>query len=90
MPGDQSCLVFVSESFLAVEYTLPAKYMNYFLFQRFFAFFWSVQDVSVIEIHSYEPILLLGSQFALNRPMKSKGSKTIMSLNFLIRLWLEF
>ena len=31
-----------------------------------------------------------GSQFALNRKMKRKGSKTIMSLFFSIRLWLEF
>ena len=37
------------------------KIYGIFLFQRFFAFLWSVQDVSVIEIHSYEPILLLGS-----------------------------
>ena len=31
-----------------------------------------------------------GSLFALNSKMKSKGSKTIMSLFFSIRLWLEF
>ena len=36
------------------QYTLPATNMNFFLFQRFFAFLWSVQGVSVLEIHSYE------------------------------------
>ena len=41
--------------------TLPAKNMEYFLFERFFAFLWSVQGVSLLEIHSYEQILLLGS-----------------------------
>ena len=29
------------------SYTLPAKNMEYFLFQRFFAFLWSVQGVSI-------------------------------------------
>ena len=42
-------------------HTLPAKNMEYFLNQRFFAYLWSVQGVSVLEIHSYEQILLLGS-----------------------------
>ena len=41
-------------------HTLPAKNMEYFLFQRFFAFLWGLQGVSVLEIHSYEQILLLG------------------------------
>ena len=42
------------------EYTLPAKNMEYFLFQRFFVFLWSVQGVSVLEIHFYKQILLWG------------------------------
>ena len=33
--------------------------MEYFVFQRFFAFLWSAKSVSVLEIHSYEQILLL-------------------------------
>ena len=39
--------------------TLPAKNMEYFLFQRFFAFLWDAQGVSLFKIHSYEYILLL-------------------------------
>ena len=42
------------------EYTLPAKIMEYFPFQRFFAFLWCMKGVSLFEIHSYEQILLLG------------------------------
>ena len=42
------------------RHTLPAKDMEYFLFQLFFAFLWSVQGVSVLDLHSYEPILLFG------------------------------
>ena len=42
-------------------YTLPAKNMEYFLFQRHFTFLWGVHGVSVLEIHSNEQILLLGS-----------------------------
>ena len=41
-------------------YTLPAKNMEYFLFQRFCAYLWSVEGVSVPEIHSYGQILPLG------------------------------
>ena len=40
-------------------YTLPAKNMEYLLFQRFFAILWGVQGVSVLEIHSYEQMLLV-------------------------------
>ena len=29
-------------------YTLPAKNMEYFLFQRLFAFLWGVQGISVL------------------------------------------
>ena len=34
--------------------------MEYFLIQRIFAFLWSVQGASVLEIHSYEEILRWG------------------------------
>ena len=34
--------------------------MEYFVFLRFFAFLWCVQGVSVLEIHFYKQILLLG------------------------------
>ena len=40
-------------------YTLPAKNMEYFSFQRLLAFLWDVQGVFVLEIHSHEQILLL-------------------------------
>ena len=33
--------------------------MEYFLLQRFFAFLWSVKGVSVLELQSHEPILVL-------------------------------
>ena len=36
------------------------KNMEYFLFQRFCAYLWSVQGISVLEIHAYEQILPLG------------------------------
>ena len=37
----------------AYEYTLPAKNMEYFVFQRLFAFLWSVQGVSDLKyIHT--------------------------------------
>ena len=51
----------VKLAFMSHIYTLPAKNMeNSFSFQRFFAFLWSVQGFSVLEIQSHEPILLLG------------------------------
>ena len=43
----------------SLVYTLPAKNMEYFLFQRLFAFLWGVQGIAVLEILSYEQILLL-------------------------------
>ena len=43
-----------------IRYTLPAKNMESFLFHRIFAFLRGVQGVSVLEIHPYEQILLLG------------------------------
>ena len=39
--------------------TLPAKIMEYFLFQRYFAFLYNMQGASVLEIHSYEQIIIL-------------------------------
>ena len=46
--------------YVSITTTLPAKNMEYFLLQQFFAFLWSVQGVSVLQIHSCERILLLG------------------------------
>ena len=48
--------------------------MGYFLFHQFFAFLWGVQGVSVLEMHSYEQISLLG-ELALYSKMKRKGKK---------------
>ena len=61
-----------------------------FFFSDFFAILWGVQGVSILEIHYYEQLLLLGSYLVLNIKMKRKGSKTIISVFFSIRLWLEF
>ena len=72
------------------EDTLPAKNMEYFLFHRFFCFLLGVQGVSILEIHSYEQILLLMKLISTHSKMKRKGSKTITSAVFSIRLWLEF
>ena len=55
-------------------HTLPAKNMEYFLFQRFFAFLWSVQGVSVFEIHSCEEILLLGELICTLQQNKAQRS----------------
>ena len=49
-----------------------------------------MQGVSVLEIHSYEHILLLESLLTLNSKMKRKCSKTSISVFFAIRRWLEF
>ena len=48
-----NCMIWTSQD------TLPAKNMEYFLFQRRFAFLWAVQGISVLETLSYEQILLL-------------------------------
>ena len=45
--------------YTSITYTLPAKNMEYFLFQRLFAFLWAEQGIFVLEILSYEQILLL-------------------------------
>ena len=54
-----SWLIMTEQASHLQEYTLPAKNMEYFLFQRLFAFLWAVQGISELEILSYEQILLL-------------------------------
>ena len=56
-------------------YTLPAKNMEYFVFQRFFAFLWGVKGVSVLEIHSYEQILLLGQLISTEQQNEAQSFK---------------
>ena len=65
--------------------TLPAKNMEYFLFQRFFDFLCSAQGVSVFEIHSYEQILLLGELISTQQQNEAQ----IISVFSSIKLWLE-
>ena len=62
-PGDERRLVSSFDLQRLVgkaHYTLPAKNMEYFLFQWLFAFLWGVHGVSALEIHPYEQILLWG------------------------------
>ena len=41
--------------------TLPAKNMEYFIFQRFLCILWCVWGISLFDLHSYKQILLLGN-----------------------------
>ena len=56
-------------------YTLPAKNTECFLFQRIFAFLWSVQRVSVLEIYSFEQISLFGELFNIWQQNEAQRSK---------------
>ena len=53
--------------------TLPAKNMEYFLFQRFCAILWSAQPVSELEIHTHEQILPLGE--LITTQQQNKGHR---------------
>ena len=54
-----------------LHYALRAKNMEHFSFHRFFAFLWGVQDVSVLEIHSYEQILFWGELISTKQQNKA-------------------
>ena len=72
-------------------YTLPAKNTEDFTFQRLFAFLWDVQGVCVLEIHSYEQILLLSELFSNWKQNEAQGFKySYFGIFFSIRLWLQF
>ena len=62
--------------------------MEYFLFHRFFAFF-NKEFLYLKYIHMSR-YYFWGSYLALNSKTKCKGSKTIISVIFSIRIWLEF
>ena len=58
--------------------------MNIFYFSNFFAILWGVQGLSVLEIHSYEQMLLVGeliSTYHQNEAQRFKSNYYGIFLN---------
>ena len=71
-------------------HTLPAKKWNIFYFSDYLHFCGVCRVFLYLKYIPTSRYYFGGSYLALNSKMKHKGSKTIISVFFSIRLWLEF